>query len=227
MAKGPKVVRRDLREDKVYVTLAEVVDVVVRNRLWIAVGALGALAVFAAAYFWTVHSRQVAAEASWALYQADFVELPSEKRAALEKVATEHPRSPAGIQASFEAANLLFETGRYEDALAAFRAFSSAHPSHLLAPAADEAAAQCLEALGRWDEAAETYRTLIRTRPEDPVGMRANYRLGLCYERSGDKDKAIEAYQKTITLLPGTLWADYATERLAMLKPSTVKLSDN
>jgi tetratricopeptide (TPR) repeat protein len=59
----------------------------------------------------------------------------------------------------------------------------------------------------------------MKKRPAAPAAARANYRLGLCYENIGEKEKAIGAYEKTVELLPGSLWAEYSSERLASLSP--------
>ena len=219
MAKGPKVTRRDLKEDKVYITMAEVVDYVVQYRLWIGLGVLVLILAFGVGYFLHLRAAQVATEASWALYEASHVEDASEKVVGIQKVAADYPASPAGRYASYLAANTLYEDGKYDEAIKAFEQFLKKNPNHLLAPSAMEAIGFCEESLARWDDAIKTYKELIRTRAKSPAAARSNYRIGLCYEQLGQKDKAIEAYEIAVELLPDSLWAQYANERLSALGP--------
>ena len=219
MTTGPKVTRKDLKEDKVYVTMAEVVDYVVRYRVVLAFVALGVLSVFAAGYYMMIQSRQAAGDASWAFYQAGFIEDSSEKILALERVVDEYGGAEAGRFAAFELANTLYADGRYEEALGAFQAFLKKNRSHLLAPAAVEAVGYCQESLGQWSEAIQTYEGLLSKDTTGPVVARATYRLGLCHEKSGDEEKATEYYARVAELAPDSLWAEYANRRLESLNP--------
>jgi len=220
MAASPKVARRDLKEDKVYLTIAEVAAFLARNRLWIAMGGLIALVAFALTYFVHARSQRVAAEASWALYQANRQEDTSEKMAALEEITAEYRRTAAGRLASFELANALYNDGRYEEAMKRFQEFLKKNPNHLLAPAALEATGYCQESLGLWAEAIKTYQSLITRHAGNPASARSHYRLGLCYEETGEKEKAIQAYEKTVELVPETVWSEYAMKRLDSIRPS-------
>lgn len=226
MTTGPKVTRRDLKEDKVYLTMAGVVDYLVRYRLWIGLAILVVVLAFAVGYFVHVRARSLAQEASWALYQAGFPEDTAEKLAALEKVAADYETTPAGHFAAYLVANTLYEDGKYEEAATAFGTFLENNRNHILAPSAMEAIGFCQESLGRWAEAIETYKELIQKRPESPAAARVNYRIGLCYERSEQQEKAIEAYDTTLELLPGSLWAEYAADRLTRLRPAVPALPD-
>ena len=221
MAKGPKIARRDLKEDKAYMTMAGVVDFFVRYRLLVALAALGVLVAFAVGYYTHIRSQSTTAEASWALYQTDFLQQPLEKVAALREVAAGYGKTQAGRFASFELANSLYDEGRYEEALGAFREFLKNNPGHILASSAMEAIGYCGESLGQWEEAIRSYEQLIKDYPASAAAARVNYRLGHCYEKVERKEKAIEAYGKTIELLPGSLWAIYSERRLASLSPST------
>jgi tetratricopeptide (TPR) repeat protein len=220
MAAAQKVARKDLKEDKVYMTMAEVVDYVVRYRLWIGLGVLAAVLIFGAGYYLHLRSQGVAEEASWALYQATYQEDYSEKMAALEKVGADYSGTPAGKFASFLLADTLYEDGKYEEAVKAFREFVKKNPNHILAPSAMEAIGFSQESLSQWKDAIDTYSELIRNRTESPAAARVNYRIGLCYERSGQKEDAAEAYETAVELMPNSLWAEYATERLSSLGPA-------
>ncbi len=219
MPAGPRVTRRDLKEDKVYLTLAGVAAFFVRYRLWIALGALAVLLAFAAGYYRYMRLQRLDAEASWALYLATNQGHSSDKTAALKEVVADYDGASAARTASFELANSLYDDGHYEEALKAFQEFLKKNPGHLLAPAAMEAVGYCYESLGQWKEAIAAYETLMKKRPASPAAARANYRLGLCYENIGEKEKAVEAYKKTMELLPGSFWAEYSSERLASLSP--------
>ncbi|MBI5118830.1 tetratricopeptide repeat protein [Candidatus Poribacteria bacterium] len=222
MPPAPKVTRRDLKEDKVYVSIASVVDFFARNRMWAALTALAVVLAFGLGYYWTIRSHRLASEASWALYKAGEIESPSEKTAALRKVASDFSGTPSARAALFEAANTLYANGQYDEALKAYTDFLKKYPNHLLSAAAMEAVGYCHESLGKWKEAIGDYQRLIQSRPGSPEAARANYRLGLCYEKVGEPDKAMVVYKKAAELLPKTLWAEYAEARIASLSPPAV-----
>ena len=214
-----KVKRRDLKEDKVYLTLAGVADFFAQNRMWIGLGVLVIVLAFALGYYRNIRLQRENAEASLALYKA--IGATDDEAATIKKVTTEYRGTAVAPVATYELANTLYNQGKYEDALATFKEFLKQYPSHLLAPSATEAQGYCYESLGKWKEAAATYESLIKN-DASPEAKRANFRLGLCYEHTGEKQKAIDAYKKTAELLPQSLWAEYANDRLASLSPSDV-----
>lgn len=215
-----KVKRRDLKEDKVYLTIAGVADFFAKNRLWIALGALVVILAFAVGYYRNISLQRENAEASLALYQA--TQATGEQTAALKKVMTEYAGTSAAPVAMYELGNALYNEGHYDEALTTFKELLKQYPTHLFAPSTMEAEGYCYESLDKWKEAADAYETLIKKDASTPEAKRAYYRLGLCYERTGEKQKAIDAYKKVAELQPDSLWADYANERLASLSPSDV-----
>jgi tetratricopeptide (TPR) repeat protein len=219
MTTGPKIARKDLKEDKVYLTMAEILDFAVRYRLTIALTALGVIAALAFAYYMSVRSARNSTDASWALYQVDYVEDSSGRVPALEKIMTDYRGTQAARFAEFSRANAFYESGEFEEALAAYEKFLKKNPGHLLAPSAIEAVGFCRESLGLWLEATKTYEGIIQGGPTAPIAARVSYRLGLCSEKLEEKEKAVENYEKVIELSPGSLWADDALQRLEILKP--------
>ena len=202
MTGRPRLRKKDLEEDKVYVTLAGATGFAIRYRLQIALVALAILAAFAGGYYLRAHSGRMAADAAWALYQAAFNEDPAERTAALQKVVAEYPGTHSARFASFDLANALYDEGKYAEALEVFQKFRKENPKHLLAPSAAEAVGYCRESLGQWKEAIEAYEVLLRGDPEGYLAARANYRVGHCYEKLEDSEKAIEAYRRFSSLRP-------------------------
>lgn len=219
MTTGPRITRKEFKEDKVYITMAEVVDFVVRYRTSVALAVLAVIAAFGLVYFMYQRSEHRAGEASWALYEAGFIEDSSEKIDALKTVAAEYKGTQAGRFASFELANSLYSSGNYGEALEAFRSFLKKNPKHLLAPAAMEGIGYCQESLGQWNDAIQTYQAMVEDNPTGGAAARSLYRLGYCYEKSNDKEKAIEFYEKATALAPEGLWNYYAKQRLESLDP--------
>jgi tetratricopeptide (TPR) repeat protein len=226
MTTGPKITRKEFKEDKVYITMAEVVDFVLRYRSALALAALAVIAAFGLVYYKINRDERLAGEASWALYEAGFIEDSSEKIDALKKVAEEYGGSQAAQFASFELANSLYSSGNYGEALEAFRKFLKKHPKHLLAPSAVEGIGYCQESLGQWDDAIQTYEGMKTDNSAGPGAARANYRLGHCYEKKGDKEKAIEFYEEVTELAPEGLWNYYAMQRLESLDPEKYAAMD-
>jgi tetratricopeptide (TPR) repeat protein len=219
MTTGPKIIPKEFKEDKVYLTMAEVVDFVVRYRSAVALAVLAVIAAFGLVYYMYNRSERLAREASWALYEAGFIEGSSEKIDALKIVAAEYGGTQAGRFASFELANSFYSSGNYGEALEAFQSFLNKNPKHLLAPSAEESIGYCQESLGLWNDAIQTYEKMIKDNPTGPAAARSNYRLGHCYEKRNDKEKAIEFYEKVTELAPEGLWNYYAKQRLESLDP--------
>lgn len=219
MTTGPKITRKEFKEDKVYLTMAEVVDFVIRYRSALALATLAVIAAFGLIYYMGNRAERLAGEASWALYEAGFIEDSSEKIDALKNIAAEYGSSQAARFASFELANSLYSSGNYGEALEAFQKFLKKNPKHLLAPSAMEGVGYCQESLGRWDDAIQTYEGMITDNSSGPGAARANYRLGYCYEKKGDKEKAIEFYEEVTVLAPEGLWNYYAKQQLESLDP--------
>jgi len=219
MTTGPKITRKEFKEDKVYLTMAEVVDFAIRYRFALALAALAVIGAFGLTYHMINRSERLASEASWALYEAGFIEDTSEKIDALKNIIDEYGGSQAARFASFELANSLYSSGNYGEALDAFQKFLRKNPKHLLAPSAVEGIGYCQESLGRWDDAIQTYEGMTADYSTGPGATRATYRLGYCHEKKGDKDKAIEFYEKVTELAPEGLWNYYAKQRLEALDP--------
>ncbi|RJP17524.1 MAG: tetratricopeptide repeat protein [Candidatus Abyssobacteria bacterium SURF_5] len=213
---GPKVTRKDLKEDKIYTTIARVTDFIVRRRLELAIGIFALLALFALGYYRHIRANRLASEASLALYRAEGLK-DNEKEQGLLNVSEDYAGTPAAVLAKYQRANFLYNQRKYEEARREFFNFAKNHPNHPAAPAALEAAGYSLESLGLWAEAINEYERVKKKYPSHPAATRARYRLGLCHERMGNVQDAIEAYESVSELLPDSLWADYAQERLASL----------
>ncbi len=219
---GPKIQRRDLKEDKVYVTLAEVAGFFSRQRLPVALGILAMVVAFAIGYLATIQREHKQSEGSLALYEVNKIEDPAARAEALEKLAKDFSGSATAEKARYQRANLLSDEGKYEEARRAFAEFLKRYPNQAFAPAALEALGYCDESLGQWKEAAEDYTKLKEEFPSSPEAKRIIYRQGVCYEKLGETEKAASAYRKTEETLSDSLWADYAKDRLAAmgLKPT-------
>ena len=141
--------------------MAEVVDFALRYRSALALAILAVIAAFGLVYYMGNRAERLAGEASWALYEAGFIEDSSEKIEALKKITDEYGGSQAARFASFELANSFYSSGNYGEALEAFRKFLKKNPDHLLAPSAVEGVGYCQDSLGQWNDAIQTYEGMI------------------------------------------------------------------
>jgi tetratricopeptide (TPR) repeat protein len=84
-------------------------------------------------------------------------------------------------------AEALFESGRFEDALAAFRELATTGPGEVRVGARVGA---CLIALARYDEAIAVLEPLVATAPDHPL---LGYRLAVARAGAGDPNAALDA----------------------------------
>ena len=156
------------------------------------------------------------------------VEPPSAEVQKYEKLAADYPRSGAAPLALYKAAKLLHDAGKLDEALKELGQLLNSYPSSEVAPAAEAAKASVLEDQGKFAEAKSLYEGLAKKVAGAKAGpgyMAPRYYLnaGRCAELTKDAAQAKTFYDKTITLAPGTPWAQLAEERLKDLgKPGPV-----
>ncbi len=223
----PVARRRGLTLDEAEVrTLAQRgLDLLQKYQKWVILGAV-AVTVVAAAWGLTsyFHQRRTL-EAADAL--ARLRPQLSDPGAAAEAVKQLEQliRTYAGTDAAFEAeifrAHLLFQTGKFEEALQAYQGLA-ANPrvqgdAGLKALVA-ESLSYCQEALGKWAEAAATLKPLLEQAGGAYRGelLRRYARLA---EKAGQPTEARQAWEKLLERPPVPALVPYIKEKLAAAEP--------
>jgi ribosomal protein L7/L12 len=105
-----------------------------------------------------------------------------------------HAGTPAEAFASAEA---LFREKKYEDALAAYRAFSERFPKDWRASQAQYTAAFILQKkMSQPGRAREAYERVIKAEPASTLARTAQYHIAEAYEQDGQMQQALDGYLK-------------------------------
>ena len=125
---------------------------------------------------------------------------------------------PAGdAEAMYEQAAKDFTQGRFELALAGFRALLAQYPRHELADNALYGVGESFYALARYDSAQVAYHQLEERYPGGDRVPAALYKLGMTYAKLGDKAEARGTFTRLRQKFPRAGEAKLAEERLREL----------
>lgn len=214
----------DLREDTVTTATARSSMFFEENRTWI-LGAIAAIVVLALAVGgWRYWQSQRSEEAQVLLgailneYNAGNWETALEgtdTAPGLLEIADEYGSTATGEQATFFAADALFQLGRADEALEMFQEYDG---EGLLAASALAGQAAIYEQNGDPERAAELYERAAGTF-ESPAST-PGYLLdaGRAYAAAGDTDEAVEAYRQVIDEWDATPEARTAQAELGMVE---------
>jgi tetratricopeptide (TPR) repeat protein len=133
----------------------------------------------------------------------------------LDKVISAWGSTGAGRDARLVKAGILYDLGRYDEAIADYRAFLSRGPRGNLKAIGHEGLGYVYEAKGELDKALEEYRLITQT--GDFYRDRALFDQARVLERKGDKAGAQKLYQEILDKTPMTPLRDDISNRLALL----------
>lgn len=130
------------------------------------------------------------------------------------------PQDPAVL---YSGGMILFNSGKYKDAIEVFQRLKDYFPSdELYAPKADIRIADCYFFRKEYPEAITRFMEFKKQRPFHPDIPYVEYQIGLCYYRqvlSKDRDqkatvKALTAFQNVVANYPDTIFAQKALEKI-------------
>jgi TolA-binding protein len=132
------------------------------------------------------------------------------------KLAQDYPHSGVAPLAFFRAGKLLHQTGKLDEALQTLDDVIKSYPKAAITPAAEEAKACVLEDKVQFAEAQALHEKVAQSGPKY-MAPECYLNAARCAELTKNAPQAKEFYQKTISLAPGTSWAQFAEERLKIL----------
>jgi len=138
--------------------------------------------------------------------------------ASYQQVATSYPSTPSGLAASYHAASTLLAMGRYDEAVAAFRAVTTkAGETSFYGTLAQLGAAEALEGAGKHDDAIKGLTDLAALRdgalPVDGVLME----LARACLKAGKVQDARAAFKRVVDEFPSSAYVDDARQQIAAL----------
>jgi len=222
--------RQELKQDEFVDTLVWLWETVKKNQQQIVVGVLVAVALVAAVTLIVpqLRQRRYAAWASLSAIEQSVVAppegaqtKPGELEAAqvekYRKLAADYSGSGAAPIALYQAAQLLHETGKLDEALKALNELLASYPKCELAVAAEAAKATVLEDQGKYAEAKALYEKVAQSGPRY-LSPECYLNAARCAELMKDVVQAKELYRKAEELGKGTGWEQLAKERIARLE---------
>jgi TolA-binding protein len=119
---------------------------------------------------------------------------PAIPASAFTAVAAEFGGTSASERASFLAAGLIYNEGKYPEAHAEFTKFLGNFASSAWAPTAALGLAASLEAQGKADEALTAYRSVASIYPSSSVVDTAKFSEARIYQAKNQPDQALKVY---------------------------------
>lgn len=98
---------------------------------------------------------------------------------ALRQTSASHAGTPVAARAQYLLGEVLYEKGRYADAIVELNAVLTTYFEHDLAAAAQYCVGRCLDALGRQTDATSTYQAVVSGYPMAPEAPAASYLAGV------------------------------------------------
>jgi TolA-binding protein len=188
-------------------------------------------------YLWRQNQKELAA--GQALTEA-VVSAPQNANASqladsYSKIAADYPGTRAGERAAAQSAAVLFEAGKYAEALAQFQQFLKTHPDSVFSPQAALGVAASLDAQGKTDLASSAYQRVISRFPDPNAVSAAKFALAQIGERQGKFAAAENLYEEVARNNPNSSLGSEAAMRAMELKtklppasaPTTPPLSLN
>ncbi|GGB49700.1 tetratricopeptide repeat protein [Shewanella inventionis] len=120
---------------------------------------------------------------------------PSLAVSQLLRVAQAVPESQYALNAELDAANLLLEQQRWQDAIDVLKPFQQRHPNHEFSAAIPAKLAQSYEALGQWDLAAEQLLLIVAKEDSGALKREALYTAAEYYLKAGDNNNALNTFR--------------------------------
>jgi hypothetical protein len=138
--------------------------------------------------------------------------------AAYQGVKAEFDGKPEGLRAELGLANVDFETGKFEEARAAYESFASQHATHALAPVALAGQAASLEGLNKAAAAAELYLSVSKNYPQAPNMAQCLFDAARLFDSLGQKARVKELVVSLEALQSNARLPESLKARLAALK---------
>ncbi|WP_445776162.1 tetratricopeptide repeat protein [Shewanella sp.] len=120
----------------------------------------------------------------------------------LLRVAQAVPESQYAVNAELDAANLLLEQQRWQDAVEVLKPFQQRNPNHAFSAAIPAKLAQSYEALSQWDLAAEQLLLIVAKEDSGALKREALYTAADYYLKAGDNNKALSTFKTYATTYP-------------------------
>ncbi len=221
MLKPRRITRRELKEDRLVLVMAQIESIFRNYRQQVMYGVVGLAVLVGAAVYW-YHQQQVAeitAQAAEGEAGQHFVRANYE--GALEKylaVVDTHPGTEAGARATYMLGNTYYQLGNYDEAERYYRRYQDDYSDDdVFAAGSLSGIAACMEERQQYPEAAEQYARAARTYPDVFNAPDILLSAARCYRLAGRMEEARASCRQVIDEYPTSIFVNDAEMFLALL----------
>ena len=132
----------------------------------------------------------------------------------IQRMETDYPGQPATTYAQLFAGDVLYQGGKYQDALSYYQKVLQAGRPEVIQPIALGDSALAEEAAGDCKDASSLAQRFLDTYPDNFLAPQVHLSLARCLGTLGDKDQAKADYQKIAIEYPGTSFAKLAQKNI-------------
>ncbi len=132
----------------------------------------------------------------------------------LQAVISTYPKAPSAPVAMLQAANEMFHSGQYDQALMHYAEFEKKYPEHEFAAAMKLYKAYCFESSLQFEEALSAYRSFVESGKERYLRPIATFGIARCHEQMGKLNDAKVVYEDFIAANPNSDWLPQAETAL-------------
>lgn len=206
-----KPTRKELKQDKFITTTLRVIGFMRRNPRQVVTMALVVLLAVIIGVSVSHSRRETAEKAASLLGKADLEYRSGNYEAAMrlyQSSVQDYGGTESGKLARFYLANCYFLTGRFDQAMEAYRRFLKEwDKDKVLCASALAGIAACYEGKGEYLKAAEQYQECARKYPLTFLAPQFLYDAGRCYEAAGEEAKAETVYRNLVNSYPQSPYA--------------------
>jgi len=182
--------------------------------LWGGIGTLAAVIAIAAFVNRTINER----EESWSRFafaqSYAYSKQPVQALEQVQSLSRDYPASAATSYGLLLAGDILFEQGKFKEAIATYNQVVS-RPNHReTLPLALANLGISQEASGDCQSATGTDQRFLDAYPEHFLAPQVHASLARCLSLTGDTEKAKATYERIAFLYPDTYWATWASARI-------------
>ncbi len=198
---------------------------------WAAIALAGVLLTAGGYSIFSYFAHRRAQEAAAALAQLRPAlanpEVSAETLKGLETISKTFASTAAALEAELSRAHLLYQTGKFEEALKAYQELAArpqVRQDEGLRRLIAESISYCQEGLGKWREAAATLKPLWEQSSGSYRGELLR-RYAMLAEKAGEPEEARRAWEQLLERPPVPALVPYAKEKLGVLEAESGRAS--
>ena len=134
-------------------------------------------------------------------------------------VINDYPNSIAAMKSAYFIGNILFDSGKYKEALEYYKkGYSKKGKTNYISMLCLLNEATCYEQLEDYDKAAQVYERILSDFSDEYIVPYALYNLGQIQEKQNKFQSASDKYSKIVSGYDWSSWKQFAEKKLLLIK---------